>query len=89
MKRESRSLCMCAYERKGGAVNHLENRIRTLFEYQSFEPNAELQEVIDAVHARYASRMLSDDEADWVAAAGMPETAGKRRDPFKDNDEHT
>ena len=66
----------------------LENLLKALFEYQSFEQNEELQGVIDRVHTRYASRMLSDEEADWVAAAGMPETARKRRDPLADKDEY-
>ena len=50
-----------------------------LFDYQTFEPNAELQEIIDQVNARFPSRMLSDDEADLVAAAGLPGMALLRK----------
>ncbi len=50
-----------------------------LFDYQTFERNAELQEIIDQVNARFPSRMLSDDEADLVAAAGLPGMALLRK----------
>ena len=64
----------------------MEKRLRRLFDYQKFEQNAELQSVVDAVHARYSSaRMLSDDEADQVFAAGSPEMAYLRKDPQKDD----
>ncbi len=59
----------------------MEEKLRLLFDYQSFEQSAELQAVIDAVSARYSAQELSDDEADFVAAAGMPETALKKSDP--------
>ena len=66
----------------------MEKRLRRLFDYQKFEQNAELQSVVDAVHARYSSaRMLSDEEADQVNAAGSPEMAFLRnRDPQKDQE---
>ncbi len=58
-----------------------------LFDYQMFEQNAELQAIIDQVNARFPSRMLSDDEADLVAAAGLPEMALLRKKPRnKEND---
>ena len=72
--------------------SYLEKKLRALFDYQKFEQNADLQNVIDRVHARYRSshaRMLDDDEADMVAAAGMPDTAMKRKNPFKNEDEHS
>ena len=50
-----------------------------LFDFQKFEKNADLQAVIDAVHARYAARKLSDEEAECVAAAGTPDAALKRK----------
>ena len=64
----------------------MEKKLRALFDYQKFENNADLQNVIDRVHARYRSshaRMLDDDEADMVAAAGMPDSSMKSKDPFK------
>ena len=75
---------------KGGAA-YLGNRLKDLFDFQKFEPNADLQSIIDSVHARYSStaRMLTDDEADWVAAAGMPDTAMKNKDPFKKKDDNS
>ncbi len=59
----------------------MEKAISVLFDYQRFDKNADLQAVIDAVHARYAARKLSDDEAELVAAAGMPDTAFKKNQP--------
>ena len=67
----------------------MEQKLRSLFEFQIFEQNTDLQSVIDSVHARFKARMLSDDEADQVAAAGMPGTAEKRKDPFKDEHERS
>ena len=66
----------------------MEKRLRRLFDYQKFEQNAELQSVVDAVHARYSSaRMLSDEEADQVNAAGSPEMAFLRnKNPQKDQE---
>ena len=59
----------------------MEKKISLLFDFQDFEKNEELQAVIDAVHARYAARQLSDDEAEYVAAAGSPEAAVKQKKP--------
>ena len=47
----------------------------------AYEKNTSLQSVIDAVHARYAARQLSDDEAEWIAAAGRPEAALPHKNP--------
>lgn len=59
----------------------MEERISLLFDFQDFDKDGELQAVIDAVHARYAGRQLSDDEAEFVAAAGRPEAAIKQKKP--------
>ena len=71
----------------------MEKKLRALFDYQKFEQNADLQNVIDRVHARYRTshaRMLDDDEADMVQAAGMQDPARKRKSLFdKDEDEHS
>ena len=70
----------------------MEKKLRALFDYQKFEQNKDLQNVIDRVHARYRSstaRMLDDDEADMVAAAGLPDTAMKKKSLLKDEDEHS
>ena len=34
----------------------MEKKLRSLFDYQDFAKNADLQAVIDAVHGRYAAR---------------------------------
>ncbi len=59
----------------------MEKKISMLFDLQRFENNADLQEVIDAVHRRYTARKLTDDEVECVAAAGMPDTGLKRPRP--------
>lgn len=59
----------------------MEKKLSLLFDYQTFEQDPELQRVIDSVRARFSKRMLSDDEADLVAAAGQPEAAFLRKKP--------
>ena len=51
----------------------METMLTRLFEYQTFEPCASLQQVIDSVHARYSSRSLDIDDLKWVSAAGNPD----------------
>ena len=60
----------------------MENKLRALFDFQKFDRNADLQNVIDNVHARYSARMLTDEEADMVNAAGVINT-GKTIKPPK------
>ena len=55
----------------------MERMLKQLFDYQRFEGNSELQQVIDSVHARYAVRELNPDEMEFAAAAGMPEVPEK------------
>ena len=62
----------------------LEKKLSQLFDFQRFEKNADLQAVIDAVHARHSARKLSDDEVSFVAAAGMPGTSPKREPPWEE-----
>ena len=49
----------------------MEKTLRRLFDYQKFEGNTALQQVIDSVHARYAMQELNLDEMSFVAAAGI------------------
>ena len=62
----------------------LEEKLSLLFDYQTFEGNADLQAVIDAVHARCGAQALSDDEAELVAAAGMPGAEQKKKLPWEE-----
>ena len=65
----------------------MEKRLKVLFDYQDFEKSEKLQSVIDRVHARYAARQLiSDDEVEFVAAAGRPEANIKIIDPEQKDD---
>ncbi|MBR4718869.1 MAG: hypothetical protein IKP31_01360 [Lachnospiraceae bacterium] len=50
----------------------MEEKLRRLFDFQRFIVNEDLQEVIDSVEARHTKAMLTDDELDYVAAAGDP-----------------
>jgi len=55
----------------------MERALKTLFDFQKFEGNADLQQVIDSVHARYAKKELSLDDMEWVSAAGTPDPEKK------------
>ena len=50
----------------------MESRLSQLFDYQRFEQNAALQNIIGMVHSRYAARELSLDDVQMVNAAGTP-----------------
>ena len=56
----------------------MNQKLRTLFDFQRFEKNPNLNRVIDDVESRYglgqvsSIRKLSDDELDMVIAAGIP-----------------
>ena len=59
----------------------MERKLKALFDYQKFEGNAELQQVINSVHSRYtAAQELSLDDLMQVAAAGVPESLQKKDD---------
>ena len=51
----------------------MERKLRQIFDYQRFEGNMALNQVINGVHSRYGVRELSLDELETVAAAGAPE----------------
>ena len=68
-------------KRAGKEEQRLEKKISLLFDFHRFEKNKDLQAVIDAVHARYTARKLTDDEAEWVAAAGTPKPTYKFNRP--------
>lgn len=57
----------------------MERKLSRLFDFQKFEQNESLQQVIDAVHARYQTRELSLDEMEWLSAAGNPERVPERK----------
>ncbi len=61
----------------------IDKTIDLLFDYQTFARNEELQNIIDRISTRFPSRMLSDDEADLVAAAGTSGMALLRNKPRK------
>ena len=64
----------------------MESKLRKLFDFQKFEGNPALQEVIDATHSRYAVQELSLDELEWVAAAGVPQSNLSKKSGKKDQD---
>ena len=57
----------------------MENTLKALFDFQKFAGNRELQEKIDAAHRR-TGRRISLDEADLVAAAGLPYSESRASD---------
>ena len=52
--------------------------LKQLFDFQRFEGNKELQQVIDSVHAKYASRELDLSDMETVYAAGTPDLPDKQ-----------
>lgn len=58
----------------------MENKLKSLFDFQKFEGNPDLQQVIDSVHARHSVRELSLDEMEWVSAAGTPVLKNGKKD---------
>ncbi len=55
-----------------------ERQLYQAFDLHRFVRSARLQAVIDASHARTEARELSDDELDYVSAAGVPETGSRQ-----------
>ena len=51
------------------------------FDLQRFEAIPRLQAIIDAAHARTASRALDDSDLDFVAAAGEQSPPHKLEEP--------
>ena len=50
----------------------MENLLKSLFDFQRFEGNPEMQSVIDDVERRYGIIEMTDDELNMLAAAGDP-----------------
>ena len=69
----------------------MERKLKALFDFQKFEENADLQKVIDRVHARYNSRaqLLDDDDVEFVNAAGVQDTGMKKKSLLKNEDERS
>ena len=63
----------------------MERTLKSLFDFQKFEGNSDLQRVIDSTHSRYAVRELNMDEMEWVSAAGIPEGINRKTGKDADN----
>lgn len=63
----------------------MEGKLKALFDYQKFESNPALQQVIDSVHAGLSARELSLDEMEWVSAAGVPNQMIGKKDHDADH----
>lgn len=50
----------------------MSNKLKSLFEYQKFEQNPKLAEMIEDTESRYGILALSDENLYMVAAAGEP-----------------
>ncbi len=61
----------------------MERKLRALFDYQKFAPDASLSALIDSVHARHPSRELNMEEMEWVSAAGVPGAVPGKKDGDK------
>lgn len=59
--------------------------LKKMFDYQRFEGNRDLQQVIDSVHAKYGVRELEMSDMETVYAAGVPEIPTKRSPKKQEN----
>ena len=59
----------------------MERKLKELFDYQKFEGNTALQNVINSVHSRYQTRELSFEDMEQISAAGVTHW------PWKANEE--
>ena len=50
----------------------MEKKLFRLFDYQKFESNKDLQQIIDSTHTRNRVRELTLEDMEWVNAAGEP-----------------
>ena len=74
-------------QRKEGRLRMITN----LFDFQRFQQNARLENIIQDVEARY-DNAISDDDLEWVSAAGgasSPEYADTFMDPELANPRET
>lgn len=56
-----------------------EAKLSSIFDFQRFEGNKKMQALIDDTESRYAYA-LSDDDLEWVSAAGEIESKEKKND---------
>ncbi len=64
-----------------------EKILRTLFDFQRFAGNKDLEEVISETESHYG-RALSDDELSYVSAAGVPSMMNIRESDKDKNSYH-
>ena len=63
----------------------MESKLKSLFDYQRFEKNPRLAKLIAETESRVAARELSDDDLEFVNAAGefpspkLDDEDGKRK----------
>lgn len=57
----------------------MEETLKSLFDFQKFSGNPRLAEIISDIESRYGN-VLSDDELEWVNAAGEPAPPHTRED---------
>ena len=75
-----------------GEVNIMEKKLRSMMDFQRFQPNSRLASLISQTESRYgttASRKaqeLSDDMLTFVNAAGDPNLEAARRAEKDNND---
>lgn len=62
----------------------MENKLKKLFEFQRFENNSQLEDLIAGTHARYGNA-LSDDDLEFVNAAGELEIFLNEEEENKNN----
>lgn len=59
--------------------------LEKLFDYQRFEGNRDLQQIIDSVHAKYGVRELDMSDMETVYAAGIPDIPVNKKPKKQEN----
>ena len=69
-------------------VMNTENKLKRLFDYQRFESNTRLTEIIAETESRYAAE-LNDNELEMVNAAGDIELEAVKNENYKNGEDTT
>ena len=63
---------------------HMEKKLKSLFDFQKFDGNSELADMIAATEKRFSkNQQLSDEDLSWISAAGTGIVDPKKKDKDK------
>lgn len=62
----------------------MEKKLKSLFDFQKFDGNSELADMIAATEKRFSkNQQLSDEDLSWISAAGTGMVDSKKKDEDK------